>query len=209
MLTFLNSIFKGEYPLLNAIRSSLMQRISARVISANLKTYTVVSGDICYSIAQQAGITVDQLIKWNPSVNAQCTNLYVGQILNTKAPAWLDNPSVTTKAPTVEETTDLFASLLAASQRRFVCYYPSWSSLRPNMIDSHLCTHIIYAFATIQSNKLTPVAATDIESYKSLVSLRADNPNLRILISCGGKTHLYKHVRLCQETNANLVYLNS
>ena len=43
-------------------------------------TYTVKSGDSCYSISQAAGITVDALIALNPILDSNC-NLQIGQIL--------------------------------------------------------------------------------------------------------------------------------
>jgi N-acetylmuramoyl-L-alanine amidase CwlA len=50
------------------------------------KTYTIKSGDTFWGIAQRtSGVTVQDLIKWNPSVNA--TDLKVGQVINISAPA--------------------------------------------------------------------------------------------------------------------------
>ncbi|KAI0364298.1 hypothetical protein BV20DRAFT_1125711 [Pilatotrama ljubarskyi] len=40
--------------------------------------YTVVSGDNCGTIDSKFGITLAQFIKWNPEINAQCTNLELG-----------------------------------------------------------------------------------------------------------------------------------
>jgi len=43
-----------------------------------------------------------------------------------------------------------------------VCYYTNWSQYRPSPakffpenVDADLCTHLIYAFATMNGNKLT------------------------------------------------------
>ncbi|PNH08476.1 hypothetical protein TSOC_005054 [Tetrabaena socialis] len=44
-------------------------------------TYTVNSGDNCYSITQAKGITLADLLAANPSVNSGCTNLQDGQVL--------------------------------------------------------------------------------------------------------------------------------
>ncbi len=45
----------------------------------------------------------------------------------------------------------------------FVCYLGSWANYRPKDgaykmedIDPNLCTHIVYGFATLQNNKITP-----------------------------------------------------
>lgn len=51
---------------------------------AGAGTYTVQSGDTCSGIAQQQGITVDQLRQLNPSINEGCTNLNIGQVLRTR-----------------------------------------------------------------------------------------------------------------------------
>ena len=45
-------------------------------------TYTVKSGDTCIAIAKSSGITVAALKAANPSINAGCTNLQVGQVLS-------------------------------------------------------------------------------------------------------------------------------
>jgi LysM repeat protein len=44
-------------------------------------TYTVQSGDFCSTIAERNNITVDQLRQLNPTIDAGCTNLQVGQVL--------------------------------------------------------------------------------------------------------------------------------
>ncbi|RUP45544.1 hypothetical protein BC936DRAFT_148033 [Jimgerdemannia flammicorona] len=44
--------------------------------------YTVQSGDTCSKIATQFGISPwTQLIQWNPSINSNCANLAVGQVI--------------------------------------------------------------------------------------------------------------------------------
>ena len=45
------------------------------------QSYTVVSGDTCYAIAQSHGTTVAVIFSLNPTVNAGCTNLMIGQKL--------------------------------------------------------------------------------------------------------------------------------
>ncbi|KZV98835.1 hypothetical protein EXIGLDRAFT_273250 [Exidia glandulosa HHB12029] len=42
------------------------------------KYYTVVSGDNCSVIEAKFGITLTAFIKWNPEINAACTNLQLG-----------------------------------------------------------------------------------------------------------------------------------
>jgi hypothetical protein len=43
--------------------------------------YTVQEGDTCTSIATAAAIPVQQLYSLNPSINEECTNIQIGQLL--------------------------------------------------------------------------------------------------------------------------------
>ncbi|XP_072932280.1 probable chitinase 10 [Epargyreus clarus] len=74
-----------------------------------------------------------------------------------------------------------------------LCYLTSWSSKRPSAgrfmpdnVDPTLCTHIIYAFATLKDHKLTEGDEKDAEMYDKVVALREKNPNLKILLAIGG-----------------------
>lgn len=74
------------------------------------------------------------------------------------------------------------------------CYMTSWSKKRPGAgrftpdnIEASLCTHIIYAFASLKDHKL--VEGEDKEGkdnekegdrYKQVVALREKNPNLKV-----------------------------
>lgn len=40
--------------------------------------HLVSSGDSCYGIAQNAGITLDQFYAWNPTVGTSCSSLWLG-----------------------------------------------------------------------------------------------------------------------------------
>jgi len=42
------------------------------------QTYTAVSGDSCWAIATNRGLSVGTFMSWNPSINSGCTNLQVG-----------------------------------------------------------------------------------------------------------------------------------
>jgi len=50
--------------------------------AAGGRKHTVAAGEFCASIAQKNNISVPALIAANPGVNAGCTNLKVGQVLN-------------------------------------------------------------------------------------------------------------------------------
>ncbi len=47
-------------------------------------TYTVKAGDFCGTIADDHNITVDQLLLLNPNIDADCSNLQVGQVVKVK-----------------------------------------------------------------------------------------------------------------------------
>lgn len=69
----------------------------------------------------------------------------------------------------------------------------SWSQKRPGAgkftpedIDASLCTHVIYAFATLKNHKLSEADEKDGEMYERVVALREKNPNLKVLLAIGG-----------------------
>nr|QQJ42557.1 imaginal disc growth factor 2 [Sogatella furcifera] len=104
------------------------------------------------------------------------------------------------------------------------CFVESWSAYRrspmsfnADHIDPHLCTHLVYAFARIDSrtHKLVPVDEEyDIVKggYRSVVFLKRLNPRLKVLLSVAGpfsqmtssvnrRTFLLSAVRLLHEYN--------
>lgn len=63
----------------------------------------------------------------------------------------------------------------------------SWSQKRPGAgkfapedIDASLCTHVIYAFATLRDHKLVEASEKDVERYERVIALREKNPNLKV-----------------------------
>lgn len=81
----------------------------------------------------------------------------------------------------------------SGTNARIVCYITNWSIKRPNegkfdpaLIDPFLCTHIIYAFASLKGNKIVPMetgaqgALSDVEMYKKVTSLKEKNPRLKV-----------------------------
>ncbi|KAJ3601777.1 hypothetical protein NHX12_029541 [Muraenolepis orangiensis] len=66
-------------------------------------------------------------------------------------------------------------------------YRPSSGKFTPDNIDPFLCTHVVYALATINSfNQLITTEWNDEQQYKVLNSLKNINPALRTLLSVGG-----------------------
>ncbi|GAA5808761.1 hypothetical protein MFLAVUS_002157 [Mucor flavus] len=49
-------------------------------------TYIVQNGDTCSKIGKNFNVYTSKIKKWNPSINAGCTNLYIDQILCLSAP---------------------------------------------------------------------------------------------------------------------------
>ncbi|GIO32569.1 MULTISPECIES: glycosyl hydrolase family 18 protein [Paenibacillus] len=67
----------------------------------------------------------------------------------------------------------------------YVAGWKDWSAERP--VDAAKLTHINYAFTHIQDNKIVPIKnQNDDANYAYLQSLKAQNPNLKILNSVGG-----------------------
>lgn len=67
------------------------------------------------------------------------------------------------------------------------CYLTSWSAKRPGAgkfepkdIDPKLCTHLVYAFATLKDHKLTEANEDDPENYDKLVEIRDKNPDIQV-----------------------------
>lgn len=79
-----------------------------------------------------------------------------------------------------------FSDLLVRPAQVF-CYLTSWSSKRPGIgkfepkdIEASLCTHIVYAFATLKDHLLTEVDDDEPEKYERLIALRAKNSDLQV-----------------------------
>ncbi|XP_017893236.1 probable chitinase 10 [Ceratina calcarata] len=74
-----------------------------------------------------------------------------------------------------------------------MCYLTNWSHRRagagkfvPEDIDPTLCTHVVYAFATLKNHLLTAENEKDKEMYERLIALRDKNPDIKILLAIGG-----------------------
>jgi GH18 family chitinase len=59
-----------------------------------------------------------------------------------------------------------------------VCYYTTWGRALPE--PAHLCTHVIYSFASIQGGTLGNVWSNPLKSLKQT------NPNVKIMLAVGG-----------------------
>ncbi|KAM4797428.1 acidic mammalian chitinase-like [Rhinophrynus dorsalis] len=79
------------------------------------------------------------------------------------------------------------------SAYKLVCYFTNWSQYRPEPakympgnIDPQLCTHLIYAFATMNNNKIAPYEWNDDVLYKQYNALKQQNSKLVTLLAIGG-----------------------
>ncbi|KAF5387207.1 hypothetical protein D9757_006844 [Collybiopsis confluens] len=66
-----------------ALLTLVLGAIGANAQSCSGPPYTVISGDTCANIAAKLSTTFQELEACNPSINADCTNLAIGQVLQT------------------------------------------------------------------------------------------------------------------------------
>lgn len=103
----------------------------------------------------------------------------------------------TTAAPTTEATAAPTEAPVAqpvraaASNNRVIGYYGGWKSLEgytPDNIDGSKLTHVLYAFAYIDSNMRIGMGSSkyDPSNFAKLRALKERNPHLKTLISVGG-----------------------
>jgi chitinase len=82
---------------------------------------------------------------------------------------------------------------------RIFCYFTNWSYKRPGMgqftsedVDPTLCTHVVFAFATIKDFKLAASEEKDTGdaftegNYDRIMKHKEKNPNLKVLLAVGG-----------------------
>ncbi|KAL6083871.1 hypothetical protein STEG23_031396, partial [Scotinomys teguina] len=81
-----------------------------------------------------------------------------------------------------------------ASAYKLMCYYTREAKSRsrsgkfkPDDINPCLCTHIIYAYATIRDNEITWINPEDWKDYETINNLKNSNMELKTLLAIGGK----------------------
>ncbi|KAM4700203.1 acidic mammalian chitinase-like [Discoglossus pictus] len=89
----------------------------------------------------------------------------------------------------------LLAVLQLGSAYKLVCYFTNWSQYRPGPatywpadVDPDLCTHIIYAFASMENHMIAPYEVNDEELYLQINDLKQKNQQLLTLLAIGGWT---------------------
>ncbi|XP_053499243.1 acidic mammalian chitinase isoform X1 [Ictalurus furcatus] len=97
------------------------------------------------------------------------------------------------------------------SAYQLICYFTNWAQYRPDPvkyvptnIDPFLCTHLIYAFARINSaNQLATYEWNDETLYQSFNSLKQSNPSLKTLLAVGGWNFGSTQFSIMVSTQAN------
>lgn len=120
----------------------------------------------------------------------------LAQATETAAPTSPPTTKATTQATTTAAPTTTEAPLAEpvrapSSNNRVIGYYGGWKYLEgytPDDIDASKLTHILYAFAYIDSNMRIGMGSTkyDPSNFAELRALKAANPHLKTLISVGG-----------------------
>ncbi|XP_041367856.1 chitotriosidase-1-like isoform X2 [Gigantopelta aegis] len=67
--------------------------------------------------------------------------------------------------------------------KNIVCYYHQTLYFPPSEVPHQLCTHIVYAFASISNDTIVPDRPGDTETYDVLVGFKASNPKLKVMLS--------------------------
>ncbi|XP_036337628.1 probable chitinase 10 [Rhagoletis pomonella] len=112
-------------------------------------------------------------------------------------PIKIDVEEVLSKVRKPAKKQRIKSGLLAKEQNtrpsQVFCYLTSWSAKRPGAgkflpsnIDPKLCTHVVYAFATLKDHKLSEATDDDPENYEQVIALREENPDLQVLLAIGG-----------------------
>uniref|UniRef100_A0A8C3XPY7 GH18 domain-containing protein n=1 Tax=Chelydra serpentina TaxID=8475 RepID=A0A8C3XPY7_CHESE len=88
----------------------------------------------------------------------------------------------------------ILLQLQLGSAYKLVCYFTNWSQYRPeparyfpNNVDPNLCTHLIYAFATMDQNKIAPYEWNDEDRlFPEFQALKKSNDKLVTSLAIGG-----------------------
>ncbi|KAG8281471.1 Belongs to the glycosyl hydrolase 18 [Homalodisca vitripennis] len=81
--------------------------------------------------------------------------------------------------------------MTSPQEKLVVCYFPNWTwdrsglaKFTPENINASLCTHIIYAFASLDNSTLTIVPSKPQADIQNMTALK--DYGLKVLIGIGG-----------------------
>ncbi|XP_078276470.1 chitinase-3-like protein 1 [Rhinoraja longicauda] len=105
----------------------------------------------------------------------------------------------------------ILSQLQLGSNYKLVCYFTNWAQYRtgighylPENIDPLLCTHLIYAFASMdEDHELAPYEWNDESLYKSFNDLKLKNTKLKTLLALGGAKFASERFNNMVSTPAN------
>ncbi|KAM3963585.1 chitinase-related protein 1 isoform 2-T3 [Aphomia sociella] len=168
---FRNRCGQGKHPLMNAIKNGLLD--------PNVETEPV---------------AIESMVEPSNGLDEDLEDIEVrpGYKPPVKPITQTDHVIQTTKKP----TTAVSIAVQPEERYKVVCYYTNWAWYRqgsgkytPGDIDSSLCTHIVYAFAALDTVKLVIKPHDmwlDVENkfYEKVVSLK--KRGLKVLLGLGG-----------------------
>ncbi|KAA0187160.1 hypothetical protein HAZT_HAZT007367, partial [Hyalella azteca] len=120
------------------------------------------------------------------------------QINKVIRPELSSTPSTSTNTGSTYAPSTEVSSSPAAGDRKIVCYLGSWSYYRKDDgkfliedIDPFMCTHAVYAFATLNGEtyeieSFDEHLDIDLGGYNKFVQLKIQNPALKVLLAIGG-----------------------
>ncbi|XP_064605419.1 uncharacterized protein LOC135470392 [Liolophura sinensis] len=163
---FSNSCGEGNFPLLNTLQETLGPTVQLCVTPSTPGT-----------TPQRTALSQETTMKTTSAFKTTT------QPLITTTPTTATAP---TRASTVSQD-------CAQTNYRMVCYVTKRDYFPPLYypdIDVNLCTHLIYAFASLNENTISVETTADTQVYHEVLALRSQNPNLKVLLSIGGWNHL-------------------
>ncbi|CAK7225775.1 Chitinase 2 [Sporothrix curviconia] len=118
-------------------------------------SYTVKAGDSCYTIDLGIGISFDQLLAMNPgAINADCTNLGIGQVLCVGEKNASSSTVTTTLTSTISTTVSLTSTLTSTAMPLFTNSSSSFVTSTTHVPPSNIFSIVERMIAS-----KTPVAA--------------------------------------------------
>ncbi|PPQ88423.1 hypothetical protein CVT25_011225 [Psilocybe cyanescens] len=156
--------------------SSVPTNVASGTITTGCSVYyTVQSGDFCGKIDDQFGITLTQLLTWNPEIDSECTNIQIGLAYCVSGPGATGSTSTTsTPAPSptasgtitvgcTEYYTVVSGDSCPAIESKFSITFAQFQQWNPEVDTA--CDNILVGFQycvagpTTSSSSTTPAAS--------------------------------------------------